>query len=171
VLDRFTGEISSMPDLAQLNALPAADAAGLLLGCCAAPGWAARVAAGRPYRTLADLLAAAATVWADRDPGDLAAAMAGHPQIGERGLSGPSRQEQAGVGADAEVLASLRAANQAYQQRFGHVFLTCATGRGPGDILAELRGRMANDPDTELTVAAAELGKINAIRLRRLVGQ
>jgi 2-oxo-4-hydroxy-4-carboxy-5-ureidoimidazoline decarboxylase len=171
VLDRHTGEISSMPDLARLNALPAADAAGLLLGCCAAPGWAARVAAGRPYRTLADLLAAAAAAWAAREPGDLAAAMAGHPRIGERGLSGPSRQEQAGVGGDAGVLASLQAANEAYEQRFGHVFLICATGRGPAEILAELRERMANDPDTELTVAAAELGKINAIRLRRLVGQ
>jgi len=157
-----------MPDLAQLNALPAADAAGLLLGCCAAPGWAARVAAGRPYRTLADLLAAAETAWAARAPGDLAAAMAGHPRIGERGLSGPSRQEQAGVGANAGVLASLRAANEAYEHRFGHVFLICATGRGPADILAELHRRMPNDPATEREVAAAEIGKITAIRLRKL---
>jgi 2-oxo-4-hydroxy-4-carboxy-5-ureidoimidazoline decarboxylase len=51
------------------------------------------------------------------------------------------------------------------------VFLICATGRGPGDILAELHQRMANDPGTELTVAAAEIGKINALRLRQLVGQ
>jgi 2-oxo-4-hydroxy-4-carboxy-5-ureidoimidazoline decarboxylase len=171
VLGRPTGEISSMPDLAQLNALPAADAAGLLLGCCAAPGWAARVAAGRPYRTMADLLAAADTAWAARTPDDLAAAMAGHPRIGERGLSGPSRQEQAGAGADAEVQAALRAANEAYEARFGHVFMICATGRGAGDILAALQERMANDGDTELAVAAAEIGKINAIRLRRLVGQ
>ena len=157
-----------MPDLAQLNALPAADAAGLLLGCCAAPGWAARMAAGRPYRTLADLLAAAETAWAAREPGDLAAAMAGHPRIGEWGLSGPSRQEQAGVGADTEVLASLRAANEAYEQRFGHVFLICASGRGPAEILAELNRRMSHDPATEREVAAAEIGKINALRLRKL---
>jgi 2-oxo-4-hydroxy-4-carboxy-5-ureidoimidazoline decarboxylase len=171
VLGRPTGEISNMPDLAQLNALPAADAAGLLLGCCAAPGWAARVAAGRPYRTLADLLAAADTAWAARTPDDLAAAMAGHPRIGEQGLPGPSRQEQAGVGAAPDALASLRAANEAYEARFGHVFLICASGRGPDDILAALHARMANDSDTELAVAAMEIGKINAIRLRRLVGQ
>jgi 2-oxo-4-hydroxy-4-carboxy-5-ureidoimidazoline decarboxylase len=171
VLDRHTGEISSMPDLAQLNALPAADAAGLLLGCCAAPGWARRVVAGRPYQTVAGLLAEAEAAWTAREPGDLAAAMAGHPRIGDRGLSGQSRQEQAGVGTDAQLLAALRAANEAYEERFGHVFLICATGRGPGSILAELHQRMANDPDTELTVTAAEIGKINAIRLRRLVGQ
>ena len=160
-----------MPDLAQLNALPAADAAGVLLGCCAAPGWAARVAAGRPYPTVDGLLAAAEAAWAARAPGDLAAAMAGHPRIGERGLPGPSRQEQAGVGTDTGVLAALQAANEAYEARFGHVFLICASGRGPDDILAALHERMGNDGDTELTVAAAEIGKINAIRLRRLVGQ
>ncbi|HEY6276951.1 MAG TPA: 2-oxo-4-hydroxy-4-carboxy-5-ureidoimidazoline decarboxylase [Streptosporangiaceae bacterium] len=158
-----------MPDLAQLNALPAADATGLLLGCCAAPGWARRVVAGRPYHTLGELLAAADEAWASRAPGDLAAAMAGHPRIGERGVSGRPRQEQAGIGSDAQVLAALRAANEAYEARFGHVFLICASGRGPASILAELNQRMANDPDTELKVAAAEIGKINAIRLRALV--
>ena len=160
-----------MPDLARLNALPAADAAALLLGCCAAPGWARQVTAGRPYRTLARLPGGPRGVRGGQQPGDLAAAMRGHPRIGERGLSGQSRQEQAGVGTDARVLATLRAANEAYEQRFGHVFLICATGLGPGDILAALQQRMANDRDTELAVTAAEIGKINAIRLRRLVRQ
>ena len=63
---------------------------------------------------------------------------------------------------------ALREANAAYEARFGHVFLICATGRGPDDILAELRRRMTNDPATELEVAAAEIGKINALRLRKL---
>ena len=158
-----------MPDLAELNALPDGEAAGLLLGCCAAPGWARQVAAGRPYATVADLLAAADAAWAAREPGDLDAAMAGHPRIGERRLSGWSRHEQSGFGPDAGTAAALHEANAAYEDRFGHVFLICATGRGPGDILAELHRRMGNDPDTERAVAAAEIGKINAIRLRKLV--
>jgi 2-oxo-4-hydroxy-4-carboxy-5-ureidoimidazoline decarboxylase len=158
-----------MPDLARLNALPAGEAVGELLGCCAAPGWARRVAASRPYATVADLLAAADAAWAGREPGDLDAAMAGHPRIGERQLSGWSRQEQSGVGSDAQTAQALRAANAAYEDRFGHVFLICAAGRGPEDILAELHRRMANDPGTEREVAAAEIGKINAIRLRKLV--
>ena len=158
-----------MPGLAELNALPDDEAAGVLLGCCAAPGWARRVAAGRPYATVDDLLAAAGAAWADREPGDLDAAMAGHPRIGERRLSGWSRGEQSGVGSDDGTAQALRQANAAYEDRFGHVFLICATGRGAGEILAELRRRMANDPDTEREVAAAELGKINAIRLRKLV--
>jgi 2-oxo-4-hydroxy-4-carboxy-5-ureidoimidazoline decarboxylase len=158
-----------MPSLAELNALPDGEAAGALLGCCAAPGWARRVAAGRPYATVPDLLAAADAVWAARDPGDLDAAMAGHPRIGERRLSGWSRAEQSGVGSDEGTAGELRAANAAYEDRFGHVFLICATGRAPQEILVELRRRMVNDPGTEREVAAAEIGKINAIRLRKLV--
>ena len=168
VLKRDLGEISIMPELAELNALPDDEAAGVLLGCCAAPGWARRVAAGRPYATVDDLLAAADAAWAGRDPGDLDAAMAGHPRIGERRLSVQSRREQSAVGSDAATLQALRDANAAYEARFGHVFLICATGRGPDDILAELRRRMTNDPATELEVAAAEIGKINALRLRKL---
>ena len=157
-----------MPGLARLNALPDSDAVELLLGCCSAPGWAWRVAGRRPFRSVDDLLAAADAAWAAREPGELDAAMAGHPRIGERGLSAQSRQEQSGVGSDPGTIRALREANAAYEDRFGHVFLICATSRGPDEILAELRRRMAHDPATELEVAAAEIGKINALRLRKL---
>ena len=165
---RSPGEDHTPPGLARLNALPGGDAVRLLLGCCRAPGWARRVAGGRPYAGVDDLLAAADAAWADRGPGELDAAMAGHPRIGERGLSAQSRQEQSGVGSDAGTIRALRDTNAAYETRFGHVFLICATGRGPDDILVELRRRMTNDPATELEVAAAEIGKINALRLRKL---
>jgi len=166
------GESCHMPGLTELNALPSREFEELLLGCCAAPGWARRVTAGRPYASIADLLAAADAAWADRGPGDLDAAMAGHPRIGERRLSGWSAGEQSGVqsgaGADAGTHTALADGNAAYEQRFGHVFLICATGRGPAEILAELNRRMAHDPATEREVAAAEIGKINALRLRKL---
>jgi 2-oxo-4-hydroxy-4-carboxy-5-ureidoimidazoline decarboxylase len=157
-----------MPDLAALNALPPRDFEELLLRCCAAPGWARQVTAGRPYESVAELIAAADAAWAARDPGDLDAAMAGHPRIGERRLSGWSAGEQARVGEDAEALAALADGNAAYEERFGHVFLICATGRGPAEILAELNRRMSHAPATEREAAAAEIGKINALRLRKL---
>jgi 2-oxo-4-hydroxy-4-carboxy-5-ureidoimidazoline decarboxylase len=157
-----------MPGLAELNALPARDFEELLLGCCAAPGWARRVTAGRPYASLGDLLGVAGAAWAAREPGDLDAAMAGHPRIGERRLSGFSAQEQSGVGADPGTAAALADGNAAYERRFGHVFLICAAGKGQAEILAELNRRMAHDPATEREVAAAEIGKINEIRLRKL---
>jgi 2-oxo-4-hydroxy-4-carboxy-5-ureidoimidazoline decarboxylase len=168
VLVPRAGESCDMAGLSDLNALPPHDFEESLLRRCAAPGWARQVTAGRPYASVADLLAAADAAWADRDPGDLDAAMAGHPRIGERRLSGWSAGEQAGVGEDAETLTALADANTAYEQRFGHVFLICATGLGPAEILAELNRRMAHDPATEREVAAAEIGKINALRLRKL---
>jgi len=169
VLTACAGDSCDMPGLADLNALPPRDFEELLLGCCAAPGWARRVTAGRPYASLPGLLAAADAAWAAREPGDLDAAMVGHPRIGERRRSGWSAGEQAGVGEDAAALASLADGNAAYERRFGHVFLICATGRGPAEILAELNRRMNNDPATERDVAAAEIGKINELRLRKLV--
>ena len=162
------GGAGAAPGLARLNALPDGEAVEVLLGCCSAPGWARRVAARRPFGSVDDLLAAAGAAWAAREPGELEAAMAGHPRIGERSLSAQSRQEQSGVGSDPGVVEALREANAAYEDRFGRVFLICATGRGPDEILAELRRRMAHDPVTELEVAAAEIGKINALRLRNL---
>jgi 2-oxo-4-hydroxy-4-carboxy-5-ureidoimidazoline decarboxylase len=157
-----------MPGLAELNALHARDFEQLMLGCCAAPGWARRVTEGRPYASVAGLIAAADAAWAARDPGDLDAAMAGHPRIGERQLSGFSAQEQSGAGADPALAAALADGNAAYERRFGHVFLICATGKGQAEILAELNRRMAHDPATEREAAAAEIGKINEIRLRKL---
>jgi 2-oxo-4-hydroxy-4-carboxy-5-ureidoimidazoline decarboxylase len=162
------GGDATMPGLARLNALPDGEAVEVLLGCCSAPGWARRVAGRRPFGSVDDLLAAADAAWAAREPGELEAAMAGHPRIGERRLSAQSRQEQSGVGSDPGAIQALQEANAAYEDRFGHVFLICATGRGPDEVLAELRRRMAHDPATELEVAAAEIGKINALRLRQL---
>ena len=120
---RSPGEDHAPPGLARLNALPAGDAVRLLLGCCSAPGWARRVAADRPYATVDGLVAAADAAWAGRGPGELDAAMAGHPRIGERGLSAQSRQEQSGIGSDAVTTQALQDANAAYEARFGHVFL------------------------------------------------
>jgi 2-oxo-4-hydroxy-4-carboxy-5-ureidoimidazoline decarboxylase len=160
----------SLRGLAWLNALPEEEAVGVLLGCCGAAGWARRVAAGRPYPTPDALVEAGNTAWDQRGPGELDAAMAGHPRIGERAVSlaGWSRQEQSGVGSDPAALAALAEANAQYERRFGHVFLICADGRGPGEILAELRRRMRCDPAAESELAAAEIRKINALRLRKL---
>ena len=158
-----------MPGLARLNALPAEDAVAVLLGCCSAPGWARRVAGKRPFGSVDDLLTAADAAWAARTPDELEAAMAGHPRIGERGLSAQSRQEQAAVGSDAGTIQALRDANAAYEDRFGHVFLICATGLSADDILASLRDRLTNDERTERAVVREELRKIAALRLRKLV--
>jgi 2-oxo-4-hydroxy-4-carboxy-5-ureidoimidazoline decarboxylase len=133
------------------------------------------MAAGRPYADADALLGESDRAVRALGRDDLAEALAGHPRIGERaaGFSTEaawSRQEQAGAGdAGAETQAALQAGNRTYEERFGHVFLISASGRSAEEMLAALRDRLGNDPDTEWGVVAEELRKINRLRLERLL--
>lgn len=157
--------------LAAFNAMPARRARDALLGCCQAAHWAGQVAAGRPYPSLAALLDRAGSALTCED---VTEALAGHPRIGQapsRSHSAWSRGEQAGVaGSDEDLLAELAAGNRAYEERFGHIYLVCAAGRGAPELLAILRDRLRNDPATEREAVRGELRKINEIRLTRLIG-
>jgi OHCU decarboxylase len=152
--------------------LPAAEAVDALLAVCHSRRWAAEVAAGRPYADADALLAAADRIWMSLRPQDWLEALAAHPRIGERGgrSAASSELEQSGVGvAAADVRASIASGNADYEARFGHVFLVSAEGRSAEQILANLRSRLANDPDVELRVAAEEHRRITRLRLIRLL--
>ena len=102
---------------------------------------------------------------------DLSEALSAHPQIGEH-VGGPgresswSRQEQAST-AIVTARDELAEGNRAYEQRFGHVFLICATGLGTEEMLQALRSRLGNDPIAEREVVRGELRGIVALRLAR----
>ena len=101
---------------------------------------------------------------------DTTSVLSGHPRIGDRTAGGASRREQSAVaGADQDVLDALAEGNRAYEERFGHVYLVCATGRGAQELLDVLQARLGNDPATERAVALAELAAINRLRLARMV--
>jgi allantoicase len=154
----------------RLDALPEAACAAELLRCCGSTTWARRMAAARPFRDAAGLSQLADDVWAGVSDADRLEAFAAHPRIGERAATAWSRQEQSGAAeAGSDVRAALEAGNRRYEQRFGHVFLICATGRGAEEILAELEQRSSNDADTELALAAEEQRKITALRLAKLL--
>jgi 2-oxo-4-hydroxy-4-carboxy-5-ureidoimidazoline decarboxylase len=153
-------------NLDAFNALPPADAEHALLACCTAPRWAERVAAGRPYPTVDAVHAAAEAALTDADVAD---GLTGHLRIGDRGPDARSRREQSGVaGAPPEVLAALDEGNRRYEERFGHVYLVSASGRGGEELLAVLRQRLGNDPTTERAVIRRELAAINRLRLAAL---
>src|SRR5688572_14348641 len=164
--------------LGWLNALPRSEAAAALAACCAAPRWAQALAAARPFRDGSHLAWAAEEIWRPLGPDDWRQAFAAPPPLGPGALASGDGQaarwsagEQAGArGAAPETLARLAAGNRRYQERFGHVFLLCATGRGADEMLAALESRLDNDPDRELRVAAEEQAKITHLRLRKLLG-
>jgi 2-oxo-4-hydroxy-4-carboxy-5-ureidoimidazoline decarboxylase len=157
------------------NGLPAERAEADLLACCAVPGWAAGVLAGRPYpRRSALMIAADAGLRALSWP-DVAQGLAAHPRIGER-VAGAgreadwSRREQAGAAAaDEAAKAALVQANRTYEQRFGHVLLVFASGKSDTELLAAAQDRLGNDDATERVVVAGELRKIAMLRLERLI--
>jgi 2-oxo-4-hydroxy-4-carboxy-5-ureidoimidazoline decarboxylase len=157
--------------LAGFNTAPSAEVESALLGCCASPQWARRVALGRPYPSPEALYDTADEVLRELDEHEFGEALAGHPRIGERAGSASSRREQSGVATSSdETLAALIDGNREYEQRFGHVYLVCADGRSGDELLAVLRARLGNDPRTERATAREELRKINRIRLARLIG-
>jgi allantoicase len=176
---RLYGDLSAQGlaelGLRWLNSLPAAQTRQVLPTCCASRAWVERMAAGRPYAEVDALLAASDRAIEELDRDDLAEALSAHPRIGQRaaGLSTEavwSRQEQASIGdANAEVRSALQAGNRAYEERFGHVFLISASGRSAQEMLAALRERLGNDPDTEWRVVAEELRKVTHLRLERLL--
>ena len=65
-------------------------------------------------------------------------------------------------------MTALAEANRSYQERFGHLFVICATGKTSKEILESLQQRLSNDPETELRIAAEEQRKITRLRLEKL---
>ena len=160
-LDRFNGET--------VDALTPT-----LLACCDVPGWANAVAEGRPYADVDAALAVADKAARGLTPAEVDRALAAHPRIGERAEgrgteAAWSRGEQSGVGRDERTAAALLEGNRTYEERFGRVFLICATGLSGEQILDSLTERLGNDDETEAAVVADELRKIAVLRLRKVL--
>lgn len=163
-----------------LNTLAPEEAERELLKCCGATNWARRMAEQRPFRDMEHLLSCADRIWWALDPEDWLEAFSHHPKIGERSLAPAqppearrwSEEEQAGArDASQQTLNALVEANRAYEKKFGHIFIVCATGKSSEEMLALLKERLGNDPDTELRIAAEEQRRITHLRLKKLLEQ
>jgi len=158
----------------RLSDLPTDEAAAELRTCCASERWVTRMLSQRPFKDRDEVFASAERIWLDLGREDWLEAFRAHSRIGERHAEQPAGQEaaahaareQAGMDtADAALRDAMAQANRDYEARFGWIYLVCATGRTAEQLLAFARERMANDPDAELTVAAAEQAKITRRRL------
>jgi allantoicase len=138
-----------------------------LLKVCASRTWAQQLFAARPFASWDAMVAAANTI--QLSDADWLEAFAGHPRIGDR-KPGWSAQEQSGTNAASQdTMRALAEGNREYEEKFGFVFLICATGKPADEILTALRVRIGNDRATELKNAADEQRKINELRLEKLV--
>jgi allantoicase len=175
---RLFGEVSRRGreafGVARLNMLSKDDAERELLACCGARRWAEEVARARPFAELTGLMDAARRIWGAASRADVEEAFEAHPRIGEKKAARPmsaaaarwSREEQAAAATGAPEIVK---ANRAYEAKFGHIFIVCATGKTADEMLAICNERLANDPETEIAIAAAEQWKITELRLAKMV--
>jgi OHCU decarboxylase len=157
----------------ELNRLDDGLARAAFLRCCGSTRWADAMTDARPFENVDALRARGEEVWRSLGPPDWLEAFAAHPKIGERrAVSAWSAAEQAGMqSADDDVRARIERLNVEYEKRFGFIFIVCATGKAPGEMLRILERRIANQPESELSLAAEEQRKITALRLAKLVDQ
>jgi 2-oxo-4-hydroxy-4-carboxy-5-ureidoimidazoline decarboxylase len=160
-----------MTGLAAFNAAPADAASDTVLACCASGAFAKAIVGGRPYRDPVALQAAVDTAFAALTWDDIVEGMKAHPRIGERPAGGGfSAAEQAGAAAAGdEVRRALAEGNLAYEKRFGHVFLVCASGLSGRQLLDQMQARLKNNDDAERAVVRQELLKITRLRMTKLL--
>ena len=164
--------------LKQLNLLPTSEAENELLKCCGSREWVARLTASRPFRNLDDLIAKADQVWWSLEPHNWLEAFHSHPKIGEKQAARAvtmaaqrwSEDEQSGIRNSAQqTMDALTQLNRMYEEKFGYIFIVCASGKSSEEMLAILRARLENPPEKELRNAAGEQAKITRLRLGKLL--
>jgi OHCU decarboxylase len=161
-----------------LNELPAEEADSVFLDCCGSKEWARRMTAARPFAMLDNLFADAENIWFSLSTSDRLEAFASHPKIGSK-KAAPKQQvksaewsagEQSGMAvASDSVQNDLAETNRLYLEKFGFIFIVCATGKTAEEMLAVCRARLGNSIETELKIAAEEQRKITEIRLNKLL--
>jgi len=162
--------------LVEFNTMGFPQAEASLMDCCGSARWAASVASRRPYAAVEALHKAADGIWWNLERADWLEAFSHHPQIGDKPASGSesARQwaagEQAGAhAASDDVRSRLARANRAYFEKFGYIYIVCATGKTAEGMLAILNQRLQNDLASELSIAAEQQRMITRIRLDKLL--
>ena len=164
-------------NFSDFQVLPIEQAEEVLLLCCGSQNWANKMAQLRPFQSLEEVQNTAVRIWESLQVQEWLEAFAHHPRIGDRQALAArfastrnwSANEQAGVAvAEEEVLDRLALGNEEYSQRFGYVFLVCATGKSALEMLNLLEARINNSPEEELQIAQQEQQKIMLLRLDKM---
>jgi 2-oxo-4-hydroxy-4-carboxy-5-ureidoimidazoline decarboxylase len=160
--------------LAEWNSLGLDDAADLILPCNGSPVWATLVAYNRPFDSPEALFATSDRIWRSLPEEDWKEAFDSHPRLGEQKAKAATAQslnwsagEQSAANPDDAVREALAQGNREYEEKFGRIFLLCATGRSAQEMLTILLHRMQNDAETELREAAEQQRLITQLRLRK----
>jgi len=162
--------------LDELNGLDKPALREALHGCCGSRAWVEKMMAVVPVMSLHDLLHAASKAWHACGQEDWKEAFGHHPRIGDLDTlkrkfsgTGTSLEQAAALEASLLTLEALAEGNRVYEEKFGYIFIVCATGRSAEGMLGELRKRLDNDPGKEILIAMGEQEKITRLRLEKLL--
>ena len=164
--------------LQELNTISQPQLKEELMKCCGSSSWVKMMMAYFPADNVESLLEEAEEIWEECSEDDWKEAFAHHPKIGDvesltkkfastvQWASG----EQAGVNAASkETIEALAEGNRLYKEKFGYIFIVCATGRTAEEMLSILQSRLLNKPEEEIKIAAVEQNKITKLRLKKLL--
>lgn len=166
-----------MTALNHFNQLEQGEAIRLLAPCVAIPAWTTALIQGRPYPTVAALMARAEQIQQTWGEAELTEALSAHPRIGEKPTgqqahAALSRQEQSSVNQDDSLLAqALKEGNAKYEARFGRVFLIRAKGRTGEEILQALTQRLNHSEAQEVHEALNQLREITLLRVAGVISE
>jgi len=162
--------------LVRWNSLDPVDAAREALPCCGSQAWATALAASRPIPDKDTLIETSNRIWLALPEEEWRQAFDSHPRIGQthaqthataESLRWSAQEQRAALSEDEAAKLALEEANRRYEQKFGRIFIVCATGKTRAEILTVLESRMKNDPATELREAAEQQRQITQLRLHR----
>jgi 2-oxo-4-hydroxy-4-carboxy-5-ureidoimidazoline decarboxylase len=160
-----------------LNSLTNSEAKKQFELCCGAKNWIRQMNQSRPFETENEIYQKAESTWFSLSTDDWLEAFTHHPKIGDmnslrkkfQSTKSISETEQSGVKNATDItLTELAKTNQLYEDRFGFIFIVCATGKSADEMLALMKLRLNNNTETEMQNAAKEQNKITQLRLRTL---
>ena len=166
--------------LDEINRLPLREARAVFERCCGASAWVEAMSLARPYANRDARWTAAERADAALAESDWREAFTHHPRIGDAAAlrerfattAAWAGDEQRGAsGASDPTIEALADGNRDYEQKFGYIFIVCATGKSADEMLGLLRARIGNDPQKEIELAAAEQRKITRLRLEKLLAE
>lgn len=161
--------------ITEFDRLPAEEKNNLLFSCCGSYEWVKSMIEILPVENIEDLTEYAEEKWYECTHCDWLEAIENHARLGDSDALltedipyfGKNEQKIL-LAADAGILERLSLANKEYEEIFGYMFISFATGKTAEQLLSELEARLHNDPREEIKIAADEQNKITINRLRKL---
>jgi 2-oxo-4-hydroxy-4-carboxy-5-ureidoimidazoline decarboxylase len=164
--------------LHELNTLPKPQLIEELSKCCGSSAWVNKMLPFFPADDLVELLEDAEEQWFKCSEDDWKEAFSHHPKIGDTAslkkkfasTAQWASGEQSGVSAASQqTIGALADGNRKYEDKFGYIFIVCATGKTAEEMVELLESRLSNDPKDEIEIAADEQNKITKLRLEKLL--